>query len=481
MPSSPLDPRSSGSIAVHAPLPRLLPAALALFLTLGCAKDGERPEAPLDRLHFPAWLATTTAEGFADTLLVVNLDQNLAFTGGSVVSVNTAVAAPPEGGLPLPSMAGQLLAVDKARATAEGCTAGDDFQAFALVAGRTEDRLFRFPLAGALADQRLGVIDLGISGASRPFGLGLTCAQDGKMRVWASYQRGRQGNGYVARVDMSTTPPGVVAVNVGKGAPRSFAYDRDRDRLYVSAKESAGHAHVRWITVGEGCVKADNGVQDEREGGCHVDPGFDLSATLAGAEPNEIALSTGTAPCTAGIYAGRADCRRMYISTRMYDADLERALRERPSGDVGGKLVVLELPESSTLGGPDPQWIHSPDIGVGAGAMAVIPRPGRPDLVVVAAIEDDLVWIYDDEVGALVKVFGRDPRTGVPVLGHAPAGLATRALSGGIVRVFVSSYQDDWVSAIDVDTNAPASAYVVRAGPDPKDVTQPILHLGVTP
>lgn len=454
--------------------------AAAAALALACAKPAGRPEAPVGELHYPAWLATTSA--LPGQLLAVNLDQDLAFDGGSVVSIDATSVAPvlPVGGLPVPSMAGKLMVVDDKVATAQNC----DFPAwieppFGLVAGRSDDQLIRFPLQ---AGQELGAtpgesIRVAVDGAARPFGLGLTCGPDRKPRVWTSFQRGIDGKGYVAQVDLSGDAPAVVKVSTGKGAPRSFAYDRDRDRLYFSTRESGEKAPIRWITVGGGCKRFDDGVQDERRGGCHVDPGFDLSPALAGIEPNELALSSGLQPCTASGYEG-SSCRRMYVSARVYDVDLARALGERPSKDVGGRLVVLELPESS-LGGPDPQWITSFDIGITAGELLVIPRSDRPDLVVALALEDGLLWIYDDEVGAMVKVFGRDTITGVPPLGHMLAGLASQDLGDGRFRLFVSSYHDHWVSAVDVPLADPSGAYVVHEGADPTDESKPILRLGV--
>jgi hypothetical protein len=390
-------------------------------------------------------------------------------------------------GLAVPTMAGKLLVVDDDAAA--GCakstpTTPSDFQPpFLLVAGHTDERLIKIPLLLPLADQREESIDLTAPSASSPFGVGLSCSPsvDGKSgtpRAWVSYQGGRDGKGYVAQVDLSQSPARRTVVYTGLGHPREFAYDLDHDRLYFTTQENGGKAPVRWLTVGTGCKTFDGGVQDEREGGCHVDPGFDLSTALSGAEPNELALSSGTAPCTAGRYSGQL-CRRMYLSVRVFDFDQFKALNQRPSRDVGGKLVVLELPESS-LGGPDPQWIRGLDIGITAGQLVVIPRTGKPDLVAVLAVDDGLLWLYDDEVGALVRVFARDPNTGVPDLGHFPSGLAVRPAPGSTdadpkVRIYVSSYHDNWVSAVDVPVNHPADANLV------KDDAGNTLHLGVTP
>ncbi len=434
-----------------------LPAAIALLLA--CAKAGEQPSPPLDRLHYPAWLAT-----WEDQLLVVNLDQNLAYSAGTLVAFDDSdTAGVLRGGLPVPNVAGKILVPsdEEKGACAFGAWVPDDF---ALVGGRTEDVLLMPALASG-AGPACGDgcrIDLDPFSATYPFGVGFTCSADGTPRAWVGFQEGRDGTGYLAQVDLSKAEPEVVQVNLGAGTPRSFAYDAARDRLYVTGKEHNLSAPIKWIDVGDGCLEfdEDDGVQDESRGGCHVSSGFDLSQRLRGAEPNEIKLSTQEWPCTSGGYSGT--CRRAYVSVRVYDADVATYLGTRPSSDVGGMLVVLELPESG-LGRPDPQWIGAWEIGVTAGSVLVLPREGRPDLVAVAAVEDDLLWLYDDEVGAMVKVFGRSA-TGVPPLGHELSGLASRDMGGGVVRVFVSAFEDDWVSAVDVPLDDPASAALVLDG-----------------
>jgi hypothetical protein len=457
---TPRAPRVYGSpLSVRTLLLRCLPAAIALLLA--CAKAGEQPPPPLDRLHFPAWLAT-----WEDQLLVVSLDQDLAHSAGTLVAFDDRdTAGVLRGGMEVPNVAGKILVPTAAEKAA--CSAGFGAwvpEDFALVAGRTEDVLL-VPALAAGAGPTCGAgcrVKLHPFSATFPFGVGFTCSADGTPRAWVAFQDGRLQTGYLAQVDLGGAAPSVVEVNLGAGPPRSFAYDAARDRLYITSKEHGLKAPIKWIDVGQGCkaFDADDGVQDESKGGCHVSNGFDLSQQLRGAEPNDIQLSSREWPCTSGGYSG--SCRRAYVSVRIYDADAASYLGARPSTDVGGLLAVLELPEGG-LGRPDPQWIGAYEIGVTAGSVLVIPRPGRPDLVAVTALEDDLLWIYDDEVGAMVKVFGRSA-TGVPPLGHELSGLASRDMGGGVVRVFVSAFDDDWVSAVDVPLDDPASAAVVLDG-----------------
>lgn len=478
MPLTPLDTREYGSpLPVHCLPPRSL--LLAATLLLCCAKGATRPDAPTDVLHYPAWIAAIGTHH----LLVANLDQDLAYDNGALVALDTTATPPADpflGGVAVPNMVGQLLVIDAASAGPCASALADTPAyklPFALVAGRFENTLFAIPLAvsdGSLVS--LGPkhpIALNPFSASAPFGVAFTCSSDGKPRAWVSFQSGLNSTGYVAQVDLSKQPgepDRVVQVNVGSGAPRSFAYDKEQDRLYFTNRERLEAAPVRWIQIGSGCLPFENGIQDERKGGCHVDAGFDLSLQFRGAEPSEIQLARADAAgtpflCTTPGFEGRP-CPRAYLSVRMYDADLAAFIGGRPSGDVGGKLMVLELPEGG-LGRPDPQVVAAVDIGVTAGDVHLIPRTGtatlaRAPLVAVTAIDDALLWIYDDETGAMVKVFGRDAR-GVALLGRQPTAIASVDQDASLTRLFVTSYHEHWVSAVDVPLDdRPGGAYVVR-------------------
>jgi hypothetical protein len=478
MSSTPIVTRDHGSPA-HLQRPSLRWIALALSLGLACAKGASRPGAPDDVLHYPAWIAASGTE-----LLVVNLDQDMAYENGALVAIDAfpgMLTSPAAGatnarqakaGVPVPNMAGQLLVVDGATAGSCAGKINPIYNVpFALVAGRFDDSLYVVPLTQGPtakdptpdgpkpAGTRIK-IDLNPFSASEPFGVAYTCGPDGTPRAWVGFMAGQNHVGYVTRLDLSkgtSDPDRLVQVNVGRGAPRSFAYDAARDRLYFTGREVDETSTIRWIQVGSGCPRAaagSNGVQDERKGGCHVDAGFDVGTMFRGAEPNDIALSSAEFPCTSAP-AG-TNCRRMYLSVRMYDADLAVFLGARPSGDVGGKLMVLELPEGD-LSTPEPQVVADLDIGVVAGPLHVVPRPGKHDLVAVTAVDDALLWLYDDDIGAMVQVFGRDA-TGVPVLGRQPTGIASQDLGGGSVRLFVTSYKENWVSAVDVPLDDPAGA-----------------------
>src|SRR5512140_3991249 len=107
MSSTPLAIRDLGSPPSVHRLPRRA-IALAAALALSCAKGAARPDAPRDVLHYPAWIAT-----LGEQLLVVNLDQDLAYDAGALVAVDGSAAGATSGavlgGVPVPNMAGELL------------------------------------------------------------------------------------------------------------------------------------------------------------------------------------------------------------------------------------------------------------------------------------------------------------------------------------------------------------------------------------
>ncbi|HEX8970823.1 hypothetical protein, partial [Oryzihumus sp.] len=89
----------------------------------------------------------------------------------------------------------------------------------------------------------------------------------------------------------------------------------------------------------------------------------------------------------------------------------------------------------------------------------------------MTATDDGVLAIYDDEAGALARVFGRDQVTGAPEVGRKPFGLAVQDLGTGVARVFVGSFGEAVISAVDVPLAAPDSARVV---PSPVDPTRPL-------
>jgi hypothetical protein len=77
---------------------------VVLTLLLACAKAGTQPPPPVEQLHFPAWMAAWDDANDPTPqpqLLVVNIDQDLAYSGGWVTAIDAgeADAGKPLGGV----------------------------------------------------------------------------------------------------------------------------------------------------------------------------------------------------------------------------------------------------------------------------------------------------------------------------------------------------------------------------------------------
>jgi hypothetical protein len=86
------------------------------------------------------------------------------------------------------------------------------------------------------------------------------------------------------------------------------------------------------------------------------------------------------------------------------------------------------------------------------------------DLVAITCTGDSSLVLFDDERGVVASVLGPDPAG--PRLGRAISGMAVEAPypAPGSARIFVASFDQSWVSAVQVDDLArPDLAAVVLA------------------
>jgi hypothetical protein len=267
-----------------------------------------------------------------------------------------------------------------------------------------------------------------------------TSANEHRASAFVSFLRTPSSRGQIVEIDLDSGAT-LSSRDVGVGPVRSFAYDELTERLFMTSVESGTMAPLRWLELAGSCPV---GVATAG-GGCPIG-GIDLASFLRGAELRGVALSNPQ--------PGRT--RRAFVAARLYNADLAASIGSRPGFDVGGMLFVLDLVEGRT--GLEPRLAGMFDVGLGANEVEVLPvRAGMRDLVAVTASDDGLLWIYDDEQEALVRVFGRDPRTGIPLLGRQPFGLAVRD-DGASARLFVSSFEDGFVTPVDVPLDAPWTA-----------------------
>lgn len=439
---------------VQAPPLRLAALAAALLLA-ACGAEPRGAPAPLDRFTFPTGLAVREGK-----LLVVSSDFDLNYArddGGSLLQVDLA-ATPPAiepGGLRIPAFGGEL-------AVAEPAACGVSAP-LALVPSRTSNQLFRVSLAGgALACGQDCPLSLEQESLSEPYGVGLTCPPGGPARAWVGYLRTPDTLAWLAMVDLQTGAWQPIEIG-GVGLPRSFAYDADRSRLFFTSVETGLAAPLRWLELGGGCTPG----LAEVAGGCPIRQ-LDLYGFLRGAELHGIALSNPQAGLS----------RRAYLSVRVYDASVAAAIGARPGYDIAGMLFVLDL-EEGPFGDLRARLVRMVDVGVGAAEVRVLPaRAGKRDLVAMTATDDGVLAIYDDDAGALARVFARDAITGAPEVGRQPFGLAVQDLGGGLARLFVGSFERAYVTPVDVPLDAPDEARLV---PSPADPSRPLRIGEVTP
>lgn len=434
-------PRGYGSRPlVSTPIRATLLAVAAAALS-ACGPPPSAASAPLDRFSTPIALALSEGE-----LLVVSTNFDLTYDlsdGGSVLPVDLAVspAAVRAGGVRIPSYAGELAVADPVACGLPG--------RLAVVPVREGNDLYRIAVGPD------GALSCG-AGCRTPlrndfqdaFGVAVVCraddpatpANERRASAFVSFLRTPSSRGQIVEIDLQSGAA-LSTRDVGVGPVRSLAYDPLTERLFMTSIESGTVAPLRWLELAGSCPV---GIATA-DGGCPVG-GVDLASFLRGAELRGVALSNPQ--------PGRT--RRAFVAARVYNADLAATIGGRPGFDVGGVLFVLDLVEGRT--GLEPRLAGIFDVGLGANEVEVLPpRAGKGDLVAVTASDDGLLWIYDDEQNSLVRVFGRDPRTGIPLLGRQPFALAARD-DGASARLFVSSFKDGFVTPVDVPLDAPWTA-----------------------
>jgi hypothetical protein len=444
-----------------------LAVALAAALAAACTPSPTPDPGPLDRFAFPISGAVV-----GDTMYVVSSNFDLTYgydDGGTVIPVALPPASQPAarptgtlraGGVRIPSLGGDVVVAD-----AKTCGLPNSI---AVVPVRATNAVM---LVDILADGTLSCgdrcrVSLPTDHAD-PYGAAVVCQPDGHggvtARAYAGFLRGPTSSGAISQIDLAdtatTTRGTVVTIATGLGAPRSFAYDALTGRLFFSNIDAVVAAPITWLELAGGC----SAELPEIQGGCPL-RSFDLWPLVRGFEPHGIALSNDQ----PGL------ARRLNVVGRLFDADVAAAASGRPSYDVGSALLVLELSPSSA-GGLDFRLVDSFPLGMGASELQVLPpRPAdgtrpRRDVVAITATGDGLLWLYDDDLGAMVKVFGRNEGiaqtpAGLPALGRQPYGLMVRPLGASAARLFVTSFGQHFLDTLDVPLADPASTSVLPDG-----------------
>ncbi len=406
-------------------------AVLALALAAACSEISEVESGPTKTFYRPTGIGV-----YAGALLVASSNSDLRYdgeTGGSVIAVDASgpladgpVRAPWLGGINIRSFAGELAVADPAVCPALG-------EPLALVPVRGSDLLYRVRLGAGGAPSCDGC-ELSLRGTqfTDPFAVTVACAP-GFARAYVGWLRSVGGRAWLTQVDL--TQPDLAADGAvqhsdraGVGTLGAFAFDPDRKRLWAAKSATSNSAILRWWDLAGDC-RID---VDELSGGCRGG----AAALPDGLDPHGIALANG-------------DPTRMYVAVRIFDARAAAVSGVRV-GDVDGLLLVVNLVDD--LAGQTHLQIEKQiSIGYGASAVRVLPaRAGRRDVVAALAADDGVLWLYDDDVDALVAV-GRDA-FGHALVGAQPFGLAVDpTVRAGSVRVHVGSWAESFVTTYDVN------------------------------
>lgn len=439
-------PRRYGS----RPLRTLAPSLLALALLAGCGESVGTARPSPNRIFFPTGLTVAPRPGGGgDLLYVVNSNFQLEYSaedGGSVVVIDPEASVTPEGGgvapaavlgaVRIPSYGGEIAIAHAGLPGCEGLPAP-----VAIVPVRYSNEIFAFDVEpdGTLRCGE-GCRLRSDSLATDPYGATVACraAADGvRYSAFVTHlsalavDGAPAGEGFVTEIDLVTKTAGT-PFNLGAGPTSHVLFDSARGLVFASpAVGSAGYAPIRWWRP---TALGDTGVFSYASS--------DVNAYIPSSLVRGMALSS--------------DHERLYLSVDAYDAVLASY-----TGGIrvtGSLLLVLDI-NTSVLGEAALRPARAVPMGIGLGPVAVVPRPGKRDLVVVPDTTGNEVHLYDDEAGALVTSFGRD-ELGRPYI-QEPYAVAPQALPGGAWRVWVSSFRDGTLTAIDIDDpNVPGAARI---------------------
>lgn len=425
----------------------------ALAVAAACGSETKQPTNPLDGIRMPTGLAS-----HGGRLLVVSSNADLTYeeeTGGGLlslgvspsfaVSIVSAARARSLGGDLAVARAGEFTGAGFPDAEACGTLVARSLAVFGTRGSNTVNAV-SVAGDGTLSCDGPGArcgVPIGGFGFGDPLGVAVACG-NGKARAFFGHLTAQSSTFYVGQLDLDDFT--VSNAPVGLGAVRSLAYDRDRDRLFMTGLATGTPTPLRWFDLA-GCTFGGAGAQACTLGSASLPVvGGPYAVELRG-----IALARQPAPRAVG------EPLRAYLSGVIYDQGTAGANGFRTTS-FGGVLVVVDLHDDAR-GGVTPviQAIH--EVPDGAQAVQVLPRlPGwdasRRDVVAVVSVDAGALTVIDDETSA-TETFYLDATgpaaTGAPVLGHQLYGLAVDpAAAGSTARLWVGSFKDHFVTPIDV-------------------------------
>ena len=433
---------------MHLRTPITLAAALVLS---ACTETTSEVLPPLDRFYFPIGLATTRVDGGAKTALLVassNFDLRYSAQGGGTLLSVASVASPGPvallGAERIGSYAGPVAVADEA--TCPGIGTG----ASAFVASRYDDKLYQFGI-GAGGELTCGADCVrGVQpGFDDPFAVSVACGTAGKW-AFVGYldppptTSATVLGAWVSEIDLANPSAAPREVLMGDGPVRAMAHDATTDRLWATTQSSGARALLHSVVLSDPRWQGPAPWQA-------VDT-VDLFPLVHGAELRAIAV--GSSPA-AGV-------SRLFITARLYDAEVQASTGYRPSYDIGGVLIVLDVAEG-TDGRPAVSIRAVESLGLGVGDVAVVKRAvSAPDLVVATAADEDLLYVYDDLTGALVHAVGHD-WAGSPIVGDRPMALAVDQVTPGLAAdVYVAAFGSHVVKKFVLVPANPAALIVLN-------------------
>ena len=434
--------------------------ALTVLLAAGCSERvADRPP-PLDAFYYPVGvaLAPSTSAAGGQALLVTSSDVDLRYgpeEGSTLISVDPLASLGADNGVLTVLGASRLDSYAGPITVANSITCPGYAGSEALLASRGQHRLWRFPLdaEGGVQPCAPGDCTVPLSpDVNDPYAITLACRADGQRRsAYVAYLQSPPVAGYAAGVawlselDLEDPARPLRTIPLSYYGPVSdLAFDETTDRLFAVGRY-AGQVAPLFVLDLKGCPPPKAG---ESCPGPGVHTPIDLYALQRGADLRSIALSNPIP----------GQPRRAYISAVLYDADLATATGVRPSYDVGGVVMVLDLVEDPS-GSPSVRLVRGVDAGLGTGQIRVLPArgAGQRDLVVWANSVAGTVTVYDDDLGAIARVLTVDPKTGAPLAGREPFGLAVSD-GGANATVYIAAFSSSTVAVLNVPLANPGLA-----------------------
>ncbi|MDR0966815.1 MAG: hypothetical protein LBM75_10035 [Myxococcales bacterium] len=382
-------------------------------LFAGCAQEDVGTPPPADAFHYPVSVALFPAQGgAAQTLYVASSNFDLLYNRGSVLAIDlsaldldatndeqplSSLIDPSVGRVTIDSFAGMMLLHEGNRLfvpTRSG------HRLFAIDANGPILGCARAGDSGADAQDCVGVaLSRGSTEATDPFAI---AAHDGAIYVTHGTrpESGQTaGNSMLAKLDPDTLGD-LSFIDIGP-APSEGIIDTPRG-LYFTGRAILNASEALRSLVG-GQV-------------------FDAGVTLA-----------------TGVQEGRglglsSDGERLYMLTRG-----TRSSSNAPAIGPDG-LLTIDISVDPISGLARNQVLSFVELPEGASQMAVLPRPGKRDLLAVSCTDSGLVILYDGELGV--------PTGAIPV--ETPYGIAWTALDGVGARLFVASFKAHSVEIIDL-------------------------------